>query len=111
MQKLPIPTYLLFATGLIGTIKYFILPGPLPVSDLLMAAFNVFFFVGLGLLLIKNYSWTKYLVLALAILGLINFPNLQTDLSTPAGIISISAISQRVLLLGAGLVLFMRKQD
>jgi hypothetical protein len=109
MRKLPLTSYLLIATGLIGIIKYFILPGPLATSDLLIALFNVFFFAGLGLFLIKNYSWTKYLVLVLAVFGLINFPNLQTDLTTPAGIISIVAISQRVLLLSAALVLFMKK--
>lgn len=95
-----LPSILFIIIGLIGLIKYFFYPAFFKTEDILIGVFNLFFFVAIGLLINKNYTWTKYLVLVLAVFGLLNFPSIRLD------IISLTYMTQRLLLVTATIVLF-----
>lgn len=106
LLKFTLPSILIIITGIIGLIKYFFYPIFLSTEDILIAAFNLCFFVALGLIINKNYKWTKYLILVLAIFGLINFPAIRQNCSTPLTVISLTFITQRLLLLATTIILF-----
>lgn len=97
--KFTLPSLLFIIIGLIGLLKYFFYPSPLSTEDLLIGIFNLCFFVAIGLLINKNYTWTKYLVLVLAVLGLVYFPSMNLN------IITMTFIIQRLLLVIATIVL------
>lgn len=97
---------LLIVTGLIGLVKYLLFPDLIESTGILMVVFNVFFFAGMGLLINKNYSWTKYIVLVLAVMGIINFPELRLNETTQMAIISITYVTQKLLLIIAAMLLF-----
>jgi hypothetical protein len=102
--KFKVPGLLLVFVGFIGLIKW-IIPMQLHASDALLAAFNLCFFVSLGLLINKGYRLTKFIVLAFAVMGLITFPGIN-NLSNVTTTISLTHILQRVLLIAATIILF-----
>ena len=104
--KFTLPSILLIITGFIGLIKYFLYPSLPATEDMLLAAFNLCFFVGIGFLINKNYTWTKYIVFVMAVLGLFNFPAIRLDESTTIAVISFTFILQRILLVAAAILLF-----
>lgn len=104
--KFSFPSILIIVTGIVGSIKYFFFPIPIEVTTVLVALFNLCFFVAIGFLLNKKYVWAKYLVLVITVFGLINFPALRQHTSLPVTIISLTFIIQRIILLIATILLF-----
>lgn len=100
LLKFTLPSILFIITALTGLIKYFFYPTFLTTEELLICVFNFCFFVAIGLLINKNYNWTKYLVLVLAVFGLLNFPSVTLNL------VPVIFVIQRLLLIIAAILLF-----
>lgn len=106
-RKFRLPSLLIIVSGFIGPIKYFINPGFISsTEDILIAVFNICLSLTIGLLIYKKYMWPKYVVLALAVFGLLNFPTLRPQPSASLTIISLIPVLQRLLLISATILLF-----
>lgn len=101
-------SYLIFVMLLLGLIKYFYDPYIFAnLKDILIAVFNIVFFLGLGLLLRQGFDWLKYVLLVLTVLGLINIQSRVGYVIHKPNLITIIVIIQRVILLIATILLFL----
>ncbi len=91
----------------LGLIKYFYFPAYLiSASEVLTVVFNFLFFVGLGLLVGKDFKWIKYILLILTVFGLINmYSRFEYTLQKP-DLINIIVVAQRVILLLSTILVF-----
>lgn len=104
--KFSIPSYLIYAIGAIGLLKYFSYPAPITLSDIALIIFNLFFFVGLGILVRQGYTWTKYIILTLTILSLLNLSSLINSITNSINLANLTFLAQRLLLIITCILLF-----
>jgi uncharacterized membrane protein len=94
-----------FVMAAIGPIKYFFLPIEAFLSQWMIIVFNLVAFCGIGILVWQGYSWTKYVLAVLAVIGLLRLEPLINELSS-LDIVSINALVDIILLICATLMLF-----
>lgn len=101
---------LIYASAIIGAINTLLSYNVFILLDWIVGFISLSIVITIGLLVAKGYSWVKYLLLALVLLGLSSFSYVIEDIKEYPinGVLSLSISILQVI---ATVILFVKKKD